>query len=69
MSSTSRIPFRVKPMLATLVSKPFHADFWVYEEKYDGDRLLAYKEGTPSSTALSKCEGPHSQVSEYCISN
>ena len=33
-------------MLATLVNKPFHVDDWVYEEKYDGDRLLAYKEGT-----------------------
>lgn len=40
-----RIPFRVKPMLATLVRKPFHAPGWVYEEKYDGDRILAYKEG------------------------
>jgi bifunctional non-homologous end joining protein LigD len=33
-------------MLATLVAKPFHLANWVYEEKYDGDRLLAYKEGT-----------------------
>src|ERR1700676_3387467 len=40
-----RIPFRVKPMLATLISKPFHELGWVYEEKYDGYRLLAYKEG------------------------
>jgi bifunctional non-homologous end joining protein LigD len=32
-------------MLATLVRKPFHASGWVYEEKYDGDRILAYKEG------------------------
>lgn len=32
-------------MLATLVRKPFHAPGWVYEEKYDGDRILAYKEG------------------------
>lgn len=41
----NRIPFRVKPMLATLVAKPFHRPGWVYEEKYDGDRILAYKEG------------------------
>jgi len=41
----SRIPFLVKPMLATLVAKPFHAENWVYQEKYDGDRLLAYKQG------------------------
>jgi len=31
-------------MLATLVAEPFHKPGWVYEEKYDGDRLLAYKE-------------------------
>jgi len=31
-------------MLATLVSKPFDRSGWVYEEKYDGDRILAYKE-------------------------
>jgi ATP-dependent DNA ligase len=33
-------------MLATLVARPFQLNNWVYEEKYDGDRLLAYKEGT-----------------------
>ena len=32
-------------MLATLVSSPFHRPGWVYEEKYDGYRILAYKEG------------------------
>lgn len=32
-------------MLATLVREPFHKPGWVYEEKYDGDRILAYKEG------------------------
>jgi bifunctional non-homologous end joining protein LigD len=32
-------------MLATLVSEPFHRPGWDYEEKYDGDRILAYKEG------------------------
>jgi bifunctional non-homologous end joining protein LigD len=41
-----RIPFRVKPMLATLVAEPFDKPGWVYEEKYDGERILAYKEGT-----------------------
>jgi bifunctional non-homologous end joining protein LigD len=40
------IPFRVKPMLATLVKQPFHLAGWVYEEKYDGYRILAYKEGS-----------------------
>jgi bifunctional non-homologous end joining protein LigD len=32
-------------MLATLVKKAFHQPGWVYEEKYDGYRILAYKEG------------------------
>ena len=41
---TKRIPFQVQPMLATLVSEPFDKPGWVYEEKYDGDRVLAYKE-------------------------
>ena len=40
----NRIPFRVQPMLATLVPEPFDKPGWVYEEKYDGDRMLAYKE-------------------------
>jgi bifunctional non-homologous end joining protein LigD len=42
---SDRIPFRVLPMLATLVPEPFHRPGWVYEEKYDGYRILAYKEG------------------------
>jgi len=32
-------------MLAILVDKPFDKPGWAYEEKYDGIRLLAYKEG------------------------
>jgi len=31
-------------MQATEVAKPFHHNGWVYEEKYDGWRLLAYKD-------------------------
>lgn len=43
--AAQRIPFRVQPMLATLVKEPFNESGWVYEEKYDGYRILAYKEG------------------------
>ena len=32
-------------MLATLVDKPLQRPGWIYEEKYDGYRVLAYKEG------------------------
>jgi bifunctional non-homologous end joining protein LigD len=35
----------IRPMLATLVPKPFHRPGWVYEEKYDGIRALAYRRG------------------------
>src|ERR1700693_5683535 len=42
---SERIPFRVNPMLAALVPNPFDRPCWVYEEKYDGYRILAYKEG------------------------
>jgi bifunctional non-homologous end joining protein LigD len=36
-------------MLATVVPRPFHKPNWVYEEKYDGIRILAYKEGNKLS--------------------
>jgi bifunctional non-homologous end joining protein LigD len=36
-------------MLATLIQRPFHKAGWVYEEKYDGFRVLAYKERTSVS--------------------
>jgi bifunctional non-homologous end joining protein LigD len=48
-----RIPIRVRPMLALLVAKPFDRPGWVFEEKYDGIRILAYKEG-PKVTLLSR---------------
>jgi bifunctional non-homologous end joining protein LigD len=43
--SMEKIPFRISPMLATLVDRPFSKEGWVFEEKYDGVRMLAYKEG------------------------
>ena len=36
-------------MYPTLVSTPFHREGWVYEEKYDGWRMLAYKHGSQVS--------------------
>jgi bifunctional non-homologous end joining protein LigD len=56
-----RVPFRVRPMLATLVSKPFDRPGWVYEEKYDGYRILAYKEGS-DVTLLSRNEKDRTQT-------
>src|ERR1700746_1933667 len=43
------VPFRVSPMLATLVNEPFARPNWIFEEKYDGIRILAYKEGSEIS--------------------
>lgn len=36
-------------MLATLVDSPFDKANWIFEEKYDGVRMLAYKEGAKVS--------------------
>ena len=58
---TDKIPFRVQPMLATLIPRPFHKAGWVYEEKYDGFRNLAYKEGT-SVSLLSRNGKDHTQT-------
>jgi bifunctional non-homologous end joining protein LigD len=48
-----RVPFRVHPMLATLVAETFDKPGWIHEEKYDGYRILAYKEG-PSVNLISR---------------
>jgi bifunctional non-homologous end joining protein LigD len=41
----ARVPFRIRPMLATLVDAPVDRPGWIAEEKYDGIRLIAYKQG------------------------
>src|SRR5258705_8248123 len=41
----SRLP-TITLMQADEVRRPFHRDGWIYEEKYDGWRMVAYKEGT-----------------------
>jgi bifunctional non-homologous end joining protein LigD len=35
----------ITPMAPTLVREPFHREGWVFEEKVDGWRMLAYKDG------------------------
>jgi bifunctional non-homologous end joining protein LigD len=53
LKNRATVPFRVSPMLATLVDQPFSKEGWVFEEKYDGVRMLAYKEG-PKVTLISR---------------
>jgi bifunctional non-homologous end joining protein LigD len=38
----SKIPIGMKPMLATLVDKPFDDPNWIYEVKWDGYRALGF---------------------------
>jgi len=33
-----------QPIAATQVAKPFHREGWIYEEKYEGWRVVAYKD-------------------------
>jgi bifunctional non-homologous end joining protein LigD len=61
---SERIPFRVNPMLASLVPKPFDRSGWVYEEKYDGYRILAYKEGA-KVTLLSRNQ--HDRTATFAV--
>ena len=56
-----RLPFRVRPMLASIASRPFHRPGWVYEEKYDGYRILAYKEG-PKVSLVSRNDKDRTQA-------
>lgn len=39
------VPFRLSPMLASPAAEPFNNSNWIFEEKYDGVRMWAYKEG------------------------
>lgn len=45
MSRTSTLPKRLQPMLATLTDVPFDDTGWVFEDKYDGFRMVAKIEG------------------------
>ena len=45
MSRTSALPKRFQPMLATLTDSPFDDAGWVFEDKYDGFRMVAKIDG------------------------
>jgi bifunctional non-homologous end joining protein LigD len=54
------IPKRVKPMLATLVDKPFDDPDWVFEVKWDGFRAVAMMNGK-SVTLQSRNDKPFNE--------
>jgi bifunctional non-homologous end joining protein LigD len=39
------LPKRLQPMLATLTDAPFDDKGWIFEDKYDGFRMVATIEG------------------------
>src|ERR1700709_1556982 len=41
MSRTATLPKRLQPMLATLTDAPFDDPGWIFEDKYDGYRMIA----------------------------
>jgi len=41
----AEFPKPFAPMLLAEVKRPFHKPGWIYEEKYDGYRAVAYKHG------------------------
>jgi bifunctional non-homologous end joining protein LigD len=43
---TCSVPEWLEPMAATLTEKRFTGPEWIFERKYDGIRLLAFKEGS-----------------------
>ena len=45
MARTSTLPKRLQPMLATLTDAPFDDKNWIFEDKYDGFRMVAVTKG------------------------
>jgi bifunctional non-homologous end joining protein LigD len=45
VARTSTLPKHLQPMLATLTDAPFDDKGWIFEDKYDGFRMIATIEG------------------------
>jgi bifunctional non-homologous end joining protein LigD len=59
MVAVGLLPSSVVPMQPVL-AKPFHRPGWVYEEKYDGWRMLAFKDG-PRVRLISRQQVEHTE--------
>lgn len=57
----SKIPIGMKPMLATLVDRPFDDSDWVYEVKWDGYRALGFSLKNGDVQLLSRNNKPFNE--------
>jgi bifunctional non-homologous end joining protein LigD len=57
----SKIPIGMKPMLATLVDKPFDDPEWIYEVKWDGYRALGFSLKNGDVQLLSRNNKPFNE--------
>ncbi len=60
MSAIGMLPEWITPMAATLTENRFTGPEWVFERKFDGIRLLAFKHGarsgcSPATESRSTC--------------
>ena len=46
LAMTAAFPEWLEPMAATLTQERFTGPEWIFERKFDGIRLLAFKQGT-----------------------
>jgi ATP-dependent DNA ligase len=53
-------PRRIVSMQPELASEPFHREGWVYEEKYDGGRNIAHKDGPRVRPVCARASDPAS---------
>src|ERR1041385_5430549 len=58
----SAFPYNIEPMLATLAKQPVNKEGWIYEIKWDGYRIVAYKNKTKISLIS---RGGHNYTSKY----
>ena len=52
------MPHAIRPMLATLVDKPFDSDEWLYEVKWDGYRAVTFPRRQIGAAGLAQSERP-----------
>ena len=57
VARTSTLPKHLQPMLATLTDAPFDDKDWIFEDKYDGFRVLAHPlQALSAAAASARCQ-------------